>query len=456
MTHLAEIITSDITLYCVLSAVNHMLVSLICILAVPAIFRVTLRKHPLLWVVAGLLSVAVGVSRPFFTTANEILSILWEVLAFLLPFVSVALMVPVHDLLKGMAAALGYSLTEIPKYLILILFFRFDKNEPDAPASFLVELLLHILLLLTVLPLYARRERKRNMFEPLLLLDPVFYVLIVMTTGVFMTSIVLFGSSLSYSEIPAFIFVLMNVPLFVATLTYGAAVTIRSKMADEAHKRELEMQILHYEKMEQLNEDLRIFRHDLRKKLRPMVAYMNENNTEAAKEIAEELGAFVQTQGQRYRTGNYRLDTVLFCEQQGAKADGIDIVFTDESCFPAEGIDPDDIYIIFPNAIANAVEACRQVKGERKITVTSKIVGDDVFVTVSNPCSGKLTIKDGVPQTTKRDRNLHGYGLRSIKKAAANYGSDNVDFVVENGRFTLRVSLRFKNSLSESQQIADS
>ena len=450
MTHLAEMITSETIIYCPLSAVNHLLVSLICILAVPTVFRVTLRRHPLLWIVAGLLSAAVGISRPFFTAANEALSILWEILAFLLPFVSVALMVPARDLLKGMAAALGYSLIEIPKYLLLILFFRFDSDEPDAPAVFLVEFLLHIALLLTVLPLYARKERKRNMFEPLLLLDPVFYVLIVVTTGVFMTSVVLFGSSLSRDEIPAFIFILMNVPLFVATLTYGAAVTIRFRMADETHKRELDMQIVHYEKMEKMNEDLRLFRHDLKKKLRPMVAYLNENNTEAAKEIAEELGAFVQAEGQRYRTGNYRLDTVLFCEQQAAEADGIKITFTNESSFPASGISPDDIYIIFPNALDNAVEACRGVKGEREIIVTSKPVGDEVFVTISNPIDGGLTVRDGVPQTTKRDKKLHGFGLKSIRKAAANYGSDNVDFVVEDGRFILRVSLRYRNSLPEN------
>ena len=202
--------------------------------------------------------------------------------------------------------------------------------------------------------------------------------------------------------------------------------------------------------MEKMNEDLRIFRHDLKKKLRPMVAYLNENNTEAAKEIAEELGAFVQAEGQRYRTGNYRLDTVLFCEQQAAEADGIKITFTNESSFPASGISPDDIYIIFPNALDNAVEACRRVKGEREIIVTSKPVGDEVFVTISNPIDGGLTVRDGVPQTTKRDKKLHGFGLKSIRKAAANYGSDNVDFVVEDGRFILRVSLRYRNSLPEN------
>ena len=144
------------------------------------------------------------------------------------------------------------------------------------------------------------------------------------------------------------------------------------------------------------------------------------------------------------------MDTVLFCEQQTARPDGIRITFTDDSRFPADGVAPDDIYTIFPNALDNAIEACRQVEGEREIVVDAKTVGDEVFVTVSNPIAGDLDLKDGELKTTKADKKLHGYGLKNIKKAAANYGSDNVDYLVEDGRFTLRLSLRYRNSLDES------
>ena len=179
-----------------------------------------------------------------------------------------------------------------------------------------------------------------------------------------------------------------------------------------------------------------------------MVAYLNDNDPEAAKEIANELGAFAGTEGRRFHTGNTRLDTVLFCEQQTAQAWGINIVFTYESVFPAEGIAPDDIYTIFPNALDNAIEACRQIGGEREITVASRIVGDEVFVTVSNPVPGELLLKDGELQTTKGDKKLHGFGMRNIKKAASKYGRDNVDHHVENGMFVLRISLRFRDPFS--------
>ena len=87
-----------------------------------------------------------------------------------------------------------------------------------------------------------------------------------------MASLVMFGSMLSPDRLPEFAFALTNLPLFAATAVYGVATTVRAKKAEETFRRELDRQILHYETMESVNEDLRLFRHDLLKKLRPMVA----------------------------------------------------------------------------------------------------------------------------------------------------------------------------------------
>ena len=65
MTRLAETITSHTALFCTLSAVNHLFFSLICLLAVPAVFRISLRRDPPRWIAALLLRAAVGVARAF-------------------------------------------------------------------------------------------------------------------------------------------------------------------------------------------------------------------------------------------------------------------------------------------------------------------------------------------------------------------------------------------------------
>ncbi len=38
-----------------------------------------------------------------------------------------------------------------------------------------------------------------------------------------------------------------------------------------------------------------------------------------------------------------------------------------------------------------------------------------------NYFEGKLNLKEGIPKTTKRDKNFHGYGLKSIQYAVQKY-----------------------------------
>ena len=67
-----------------------------------------------------------------------------------------------------------------------------------------------------------------------------------------------------------------------------------------------------------------------------------------------------------------------------------------------------------------------------------------VSVHLENPCPVAPVFLDGFPVTTKADKEHHGYGLRSIKKAAAKYGEDNVTFLIEDGTFELRLFLNYR------------
>ena len=193
-------------------------------------------------------------------------------------------------------------------------------------------------------------------------------------------------------------------------------------------------------------EDVRIFRHDFPKKMRPLIASLDDDRPQEARRIAEQFSDFAVRVGDRFQTGNYRLDTVLSFQQQLAERDGIRIDVSFDAAFPAEGIDPDDIYTIFPNALDNAIEACRSLPEERRvITFRSRMDAQTVFVTIRNPVAGEIKTKNGVPQTNKADKAAHGYGLRSITRAAAKYGEDNVSFFFEDGVFELRLFLQSRS-----------
>ncbi len=439
----AAMIGNRPVLYALLAAFNALLLAFSGVIATLSLFHIGPRKKWYLLLPAALLIGAVGGWRPFAVETE--LELVWNVVNTILPFVCFLFLYRLKEVWKPILVTFGVAiLTELLKYTVLLLFFNYDNNELNDPFELIWEVIIGVAVQLLVLLLLLRYAKRRD--HPLTVNNRgvILYLLIVMTALIFIVSLGLLSASYTEEKRAEFFFTLLNIPMFAATVTYAVWTLSKSRMQEQSYKRQLAQQIQHYEMMEQMNEDLRVFRHDLPKKLRPLAAYLESGQAEQAKEIIEQLTGFDVGTGVRFTTGNYRLDTVLFCQQQLAQKENVTINYTFGSVFPQEGIDPDDIYTIFPNALDNALEACRKVDGPCEITVTSKIAGDEVFVTIENPVADGVNIKNGKLETDKADKKLHGYGVRSMKKAAAKYGSGNLDFCVEDGKFILRFNLRFQ------------
>ena len=63
-----------------------------------------------------------------------------------------------------------------------------------------------------------------------------------------------------------------------------------------------------------------------------------------------------------------------------------------------------------------------------------EVRGNYVTVSISNPCSGRVVLKNGVPQTSKDDIRYHGFGTRSMKYIVEKYGG-NIVFSEKDGVF---------------------
>ena len=444
MRTVSEVIAGSTVIYIVLAVMNAAFITAGCAFALASVFRISPKKKPLLYIIAAVLTAAVGVLRPWAFTTTITFDNIWSTLTLVVPYIAVGMLFRLKDFWKCAVTVTGYTIVEAVKYLILIAFFRYDNEHVNDPVELTVEIVVNGIFFFAALGFFFLYASKHDLPLAVTRISPWLFVLSMATLAVFVASLALLNTSIRAQRNAVIAFVMLNIPLLAGTIAYAVAFFIKAKASEENYKKQLDMQVRYYETMEQVNEDLRIFRHDFPKKMRPLVAYLEENRAEDAKAIAEELGGFVANAGRRFNTGNYRLDTVLYCEQQAAAADGIEIEFPFGGAFPAEGIDPDDVYTIFPNALDNAIEACRKVDGPRKITVHSRVVDDTVFVTISNPVAGSVTEKNGLPQSDKADRKNHGYGFRSMKKAAAKYGADNLDFTVKDGVFTLRISLKFR------------
>lgn len=96
-----------------------------------------------------------------------------------------------------------------------------------------------------------------------------------------------------------------------------------------------------------------------------------------------------------------------------------------------------DIYSLFANVLDNAIEAVSALDGQKRmIELTVRRVNGFLSVHAENCYEGELSMKNGLPLTTKDDKNRHGFGTLSIRHTVKKYGGD-VAVTAEDGIFSV-------------------
>ena len=86
-------------------------------------------------------------------------------------------------------------------------------------------------------------------------------------------------------------------------------------------------------------------------------------------------------------------------------------------------MDGSDLYCLFGNIIDNALDAVKSIENQnlRIINLMVKSQGDMVIIQEDNYFHGSLTFRDGLPLTTKKNTDYHGFGMRSIRMIVQKY-----------------------------------
>lgn len=175
--------------------------------------------------------------------------------------------------------------------------------------------------------------------------------------------------------------------------------------------------------------------HDLKHQIRAM-ARMEDAQTRSdyMREIQEAVSIYDAT----YHTGCKALDYVLrekallFNERNvefSCMADGSLIDF----------MAPADVYALMGNALDNALESViQEAEGERVISLQIRRRDEMALVHLENRCSREPEFQDGLPVTVKKDKNQHGFGVRSIRYIVEKYDGE-LFMSARNGRFYLDI-----------------
>ena len=174
-----------------------------------------------------------------------------------------------------------------------------------------------------------------------------------------------------------------------------------------------------YEFKKEVIDRVNIRAHDLIKLLSRMETAGALYDRNAAEEIRQELNAYDEL----VSTGNEVLDiilgdTVARCREAGIRfsyvLDGAALCFMESL----------DLYAIFGNLLDNAVTAASAVSDpeNRLISLKMSRAGDLLYFHIYNTFDSPLRFDDGLPQTTKRDAENHGFGMRSVRASLNKYG----------------------------------
>ena len=188
----------------------------------------------------------------------------------------------------------------------------------------------------------------------------------------------------------------------------------------EAMENLLNRQYEQYRQFERNNRTLHRIYHDLKHQL---AFIRTEENEEKRESYLSELVQAVNVYEAEVNTGSSVLDTLLTSKNIVCKEHGITM-----TCFAdahdLDFIDVMDVCAIFGNAIDNAIECEQKVSNPlmRLIKVNVYTQNHFLLIRVENYCEDLVDFDHGLPVTTKADGQMHGYGVKSIKRAVENYG----------------------------------
>ena len=186
--------------------------------------------------------------------------------------------------------------------------------------------------------------------------------------------------------------------------------------------------------------------HDFRHHMDVLNGLLSQNQTEKAQQYVSELYNEDQLNQQMLNTGNPFIDVILNRKYAVAVKEQISMNFVldDLSEFP---LTHEETVVVLSNLLDNAIEACRNTDGERHIEVKLTHAGMGMLLSIGNSTSNDFELNE-IPETTKADPMMHGYGLHNVFMILARYKCRPA--IVCKGRWFLFSALIFENSLHKS------
>ncbi len=155
--------------------------------------------------------------------------------------------------------------------------------------------------------------------------------------------------------------------------------------------------------------------HDMKHQISALRNMSIDDKEDTIKKLSEEIMIYDSS----IRTNNETLDVLLMEKQLYCINKGIRLTYLGDGSL-LKNISTTDLYTIFGNALDNAIEAVSSTD-KKVIDVSLREHDGAILISISNYYSSKIEMENGLPKTSKSDKNYHGFGIRSINTVIKKY-----------------------------------
>lgn len=223
--------------------------------------------------------------------------------------------------------------------------------------------------------------------------------------------------------------IIANVKLFQNVVQYHDENVKNSLLENQIIQMQKEV-----EEIQDIYSDMHGLKHDLRGHISNIMHYVKKFDDKENKELHNYINNMVETVERLdfgYQSGNPITDIIIHQKKQEAQKVGVrfDVDFN----YPKKlQINAYDIGIILNNALENAIEACSLLKENKYVSLYSYMKGNMFFVEVENTFQKEIKInkENGLPETSKENKKLHGVGIQNIRRCAKKYNGD-IDIAID-------------------------
>lgn len=210
----------------------------------------------------------------------------------------------------------------------------------------------------------------------------------------------------------------------------------------QLQKQKSEIDTEYYSILQEQYENSNILIHDIKRHLLSIKELSCENDYKGINSYIDNLYGSYQIKRLKKYSNNKLVNAIINRYAITCAENGIDF-YCDIRDIDFSFLSDNNLTAILDNLLENAVEA--SIKSEKKIIELTIKPTNLNFVTIhiENSCSSEPTLKDGKPLTTKENKSLHGYGIKSIERIAKEYnGEIDYSFDKEEMLFTFKVILK--------------